>query len=194
KDGGQPGLRGEYFDNPDLGGAPAFSRNDRRIDFDWDSANGWPTGRNQDVSARWTGYFVPPASGDYRFLLSTYGLNEYRLYLDGNLVVERRRQNEALADKTFALRASQPYAIRLEYVPREHHSRFGFGIRKADQLIDPEAALLAARADAVLVFVGFDPMSESEGFDRTFQLPPGQDELIERIRRANKNTVVAITS
>jgi beta-glucosidase len=37
-------------------------------------------------------------------------------------------------------------------------------------------------------------MTESEGYDRTFQLPAGQDDLIAAVRAANKKVVVAITS
>ena len=37
-------------------------------------------------------------------------------------------------------------------------------------------------------------MTESEGYDRTFQLPLGQDDLINVVRAANKNTIVALTS
>jgi beta-glucosidase len=44
------------------------------------------------------------------------------------------------------------------------------------------------------VAVGFNPDSESEGSDRTFQLPPAQDELIEQLAAANKNIIVVVTS
>src|SRR5208282_3375706 len=46
----------------------------------------------------------------------------------------------------------------------------------------------------VVVAAGFDPESESEGADRTFRLPPGQNELIQEMSAANKNTIVLITS
>jgi beta-glucosidase len=46
----------------------------------------------------------------------------------------------------------------------------------------------------VVVAVGFDPQSETEGADRTFHLPPGQDELIQEMTAANKNTIVVLTS
>ena len=40
--GGFPagGLLGEYFDNRDLAGTPAFTRQDVRIDFDWQTRAG----------------------------------------------------------------------------------------------------------------------------------------------------------
>ena len=49
-------------------------------------------------------------------------------------------------------------------------------------------------ADAALVVVGFDPSTESEGFDRSFQLPFGQDELIQTVSQANPHTIVSITA
>ena len=36
--------------------------------------------------------------------------------------------------------------------------------------------------------------NESEGYDRTFQLPKDQDELIRLVRAANKKTIVSLTS
>src|SRR5947209_16962642 len=53
---------------------------------------------------------------------------------------------------------------------------------------------MAARADAVVVAAGFGPETESEGADRTFSLPVGQDELIQEMAAANKNTIVVVTS
>ena len=49
-------------------------------------------------------------------------------------------------------------------------------------------------ADAVVLCVGFDSTTESEGSDRTFRLPPGQNELIRQIADVNKNTVVVVTA
>ncbi|KAJ1309840.1 hypothetical protein OPQ81_006605 [Rhizoctonia solani] len=64
--------------------------------------------------------------------------------------------------------------------------------------IDPNKALeaaakAAAEADAVIAVVGLNHEWESEGFDRpTLSLPGRQDELIQAVAKANKNTVVVI--
>jgi beta-glucosidase len=68
------------------------------------------------------------------------------------------------------------------------------GVRKVSELIDPAAKTLAQAADVAVVLAGFDPSNEGEGADRTFELPDGQDQLIDLVRAANKNTVVVITS
>ena len=53
---------------------------------------------------------------------------------------------------------------------------------------------MAKAADVAVVFVGYDEHSESEAADRDFKLPPNQDDLIEVVNSANKNTIVVITA
>lgn len=54
---------------------------------------------------------------------------------------------------------------------------------------------LLQRASAVVVCVGFDRLSESESFDRTYALQPdNQDPLIERVASCNPNVIVVANS
>ncbi len=63
-----------------------------------------------------------------------------------------------------------------------------------DQLLK-EAVATAAKADAAIVLVGDSPKIESESFDReTLDLPEGQDELIQEVAKANRNTVVVFNA
>jgi beta-glucosidase len=192
--GGQPGLKAEYFDNPDLAGRASLTRVDEHVSFSWDRPNGWPTGQGRAGSACWTGYFIPASSDAYRFAVNSYGLNEYRLFVDGKPVLDRTAQQQPIGIATLKLQAGHAYAIRLEYLHRDHHAWLGMGARKVSELIEPAAKTLAAAADVAVVLVGFDPSNESEGSDRTFQLPAGQDELIDTVRESNKNTIVVVTS
>jgi beta-glucosidase len=50
-----------------------------------------------------------------------------------------------------------------------------------------------ADADVVIVAVGFSPSTETEGRDRTFTLPPGQDALVEAVAATNPRTIVTLT-
>jgi beta-glucosidase len=191
---GKPGLTGEYFGDPSLNGHAALTRVDEHVNFAWDRPTVWPTGATPKSSARWTGYFIPPKDGDYRFVAFTYGLDEYRLYLDGKLIFDRSSQMQPISIKSVQLEEGRAYAVRFDYVHGDHHARVGLGVRRADQIIDPAAKTLAAGADVAIVLAGFDPMTEGEGYDRRFQLPLGQDDLINVVRAANKNTIVALTS
>jgi len=69
-----------------------------------------------------------------------------------------------------------------------------FGIASAGESLGRETKALAARADAVILCVGFDASIETEGSDRTFRLPEGQDTLISEIAKLNKNVVVVLTA
>ena len=191
---GKKGLTGEYFGNRDLSGSPAVTRVDSLIQFSWDRGNSPPLGAVKEYSVRWSGYFVPPASADYRFIASTYGLDRYRLFVDGKLVVDRGHEKQPLSSKTVHLVANRAVAVRFEYAHHDHHAQIALGVRRADQFIDPDIKTLARRADVAIVTAGFDPSNESEGYDRTFQLPTDQDELIQTVRAANAKTIVTVTS
>jgi beta-glucosidase len=66
---------------------------------------------------------------------------------------------------------------------------------EAREQLRSEAVSAAAKADVAIVVVGRSPAFESEGFDlKSLDLPAGQDELIESVAKANKNTVVVINA
>jgi beta-glucosidase len=53
---------------------------------------------------------------------------------------------------------------------------------------------LAAICDAAVVCVGFNPNTEGEGFDRPFELPSEQLDLIRNVAKVNRRTIVVLTS
>jgi beta-glucosidase len=57
---GKPGLQGVYFANTDMSGAPLLTRQDRKIDFDWDRAPPVKGLGEQGYGVRWTGQITPP--------------------------------------------------------------------------------------------------------------------------------------
>jgi beta-glucosidase len=69
-----------------------------------------------------------------------------------------------------------------------------FAIVREEKVVSERAKALAVKADVVVVAAGFDKDSESEGGDRTFALPYGQDELIQAMTAANKKVIVVVTS
>jgi beta-glucosidase len=205
---GQPGMNVEVFDNADLSGTPVATRIDERVDFPGAPAPADPTTgyvnfaallRQTPESARWTGYYVPESSGTYEVFVHGSGESTgYRLYLDDKLVLDSWSLARALAGETTVSLSAAPHKVVLEQHRMRRRSygmpRLRLGIVRQDRLVDPAAKTLAAKADVVVVAAGFDPETESEGSDRTFQLPPGQDELIREMAAANKKTVVVITS
>jgi beta-glucosidase len=66
---------------------------------------------------------------------------------------------------------------------------------EARKQLTEQAARVAAAADAAVVVVGRSATIESEDFDlKSLDLPAGQDDLIEAVAQANKNTVVVINA
>lgn len=196
------GLAGEYFSNENLQGDPMLRRTDAHVNFGAVAGAGlgfggtaYPSGA---ISARWTGYYTASGAGDYDFFVQSTGEagGYYRLYVDGKLDLDDWSIAKALVDYSTLALSQGPHKIVLERHGRPGFlgSRFRFGIVHRGGYVDPAAEKIAASADAVVIAVGFDPESESEGSDRTFRLPPGQDELIEKMAAANKRVIVVITS
>lgn len=200
--GGAPGLKAEYFSGDELQGQVVALRTDEHINFGEASGAGpgypaqaYPAGAG---SARWTGYFLAPSAGPYDCFIQSTGEagGYYRLYVDNKLVLDDWTQARALVGWSTLTFDSGPHKIVVEHRGRPGFlgMRFRFGIIPQSSYVDAAAERLAAQADAVVLAVGFDPTSESEGADRTFQLPPGQNQLVAKIAGINPRTVVVITS
>lgn len=192
--GKDAGLNAEFFNNPGLTGQPAVHRIDPHVNVDRSLGDGV---NQNEVSARWTGYFTPSVAGEY--LLFVHGPGEeggVRLYLDDKLVIDNWELVKARVSQIRVSLTAGAHKIRLEYFA--HYTWGGpmvkLGIMRPDAMVNASAKALAARSDAVVIAVGFDPDIESEGGDRGFQLPPAQDELINQIAAVNKKAIVVVTS
>lgn len=193
--GGAPGLKAEYFSTPDLQGQAIISRNEPYVDFGAPAKNVLP---EQPLSARWTGYFTARETGKYDLFVGSSGEDGgyYRAYVDGKLVLDDWTDSKELLGIATLSFDANPHKLVLE-----HHGQstwigahLRMGIAQQGAYVTSDAKALATKADVVIVAAGFDPESESEGADRTFRLPPGQDELIQQMLATNKNTVVVLTS
>ncbi len=193
--GGTPGLQAEYFTNPDLQGTPYLSRTEEHVDFGPPSRTNLP---DEASSSRWTGYYTPHAPGKFDLFVSSTGEDGgyYRVYVDEKLVLDDWTTAKELLGVVTLTFDTNPHKIVLEHRGRSrwHGKHFRMGIAPEGSYVLPDAKKLAAKSDVVVVAAGFDPESESEGADRTFRLPPGQDELIQEMAAANKKVIVLLTS
>jgi beta-glucosidase len=192
---GPPGLKAEYFADAELEGAPVLTHTEQHVNFTAQSRASLP---ETTRSERWTGYYLPQSAGVYDVFVASTGEDGgyYRLFVDDKLVFDNWKAAKAEANWTSFSFEATPHKVVLEHRGRSAWlgARLRLGIMRHDAVVDPEASKLAALADAVVIAVGFDPETESEGADRTFRLPPGQDELIQEMVAANKNTIVVITA
>src|SRR3984893_4470415 len=190
--GGTAGLKGEDFDNEELKGQPALARIGPRIDFHWGEGSYRDGGPADHFAVRWTGYFVSQTEDDYRFYTSAD--DGVRLYINDEMVIDDwRRHGETLNTYLKHLEAGKAYKVRLEYFEKVGAATARFGISAVSVALGEETKKLAAKADAVILCMGFDPNSEGEGGDRTFR-PGGQDIFIQQVASVNKNVVVVLNA
>jgi beta-glucosidase len=192
---GQPGLRAEYFRTEDMKGEPVSTRTEMHVNYGPGGRASLPEGT---IASRWTGYYTPRDAGAHDIFVQATGEDGgfNRLYVDDKLVLDNWTVSRTLAGYATLQLDAGAHKIVLE-----QHGRSGWlgaklrlGVVRRGTAVDAEAKRMAAHADAVVVCAGFDATSESEGADRTFALPVGQDELIQEMVGANKNTVVVVTS
>jgi len=197
---GQRGLKFEVFENADLSGTPVSTGtmpHINRAGTTWDDIDlEMFLSQNKPASHRWTGYYVAAESGTYEIAVqSPVEGAGYRVNLDGKTILENWKDSRGLQDHAVLQLTSGPHKIIVEDFQRGLvGGRLRVGIIPQSKLVNENAAKQAAKVDAVIVAAGFDKDSESEGADRTFTLPFGQDELIRQIAAQNRNTIVAITS
>jgi beta-glucosidase len=193
-DGAEPGLRAEYFASGDLSGEPVLVRIEPRIEIGSGSSR-YPEGT---LSERWSGFYTAGDKGTYDLFVAAAGDGGgyYRLFVNDELLIDNWTLNRAIVDYVTVELASGTHKIVLEHRGRQKWpgERLQLGISRHGDRIDAAARELAANVDAVVVAAGFDAGTESEGADRTFRLPPGQDELIREIAAANERTVVVMTA
>jgi beta-glucosidase len=212
------GLKGEYFSGRDFSGEPLLTRTDARVSFRWD--RGSPTDDlvaqgqlpadkalpNDNFCIRWTGQLLPPTSGRYEI---TVGADDgFRLFIDGKLLIDNWHLNARMQSKSafVDLQAGKAYDIRLEYFEdiRDAEVRLAWQLPGAKAPFD--AALDAAKAADVVVFVGGltgdvegEEMKVSfpgfAGGDRTdLRLPATQEKLLRAIQATGKPVVLVLTT
>jgi hypothetical protein len=105
--------RGEYFNNPDLTGDPALTRDDQQIDFDWGTDQRPGTNIPHDYfSARWTRK-VDFTAGAYRFAVTAD--DGVRLFIDNDTVIDEWQVNPGVTFTADRYLSAGPHLVRLEY-------------------------------------------------------------------------------
>ncbi len=217
------GLRAEYWANPTFSGDPALTRIDGQVEvnrgfFDIPGLfvapprlTPVPPQLGAQISARWTGSLVPPASGSYTLALTSLG--SARLWVDEQLVIDAPwpgapgRDIEQLWTgagaqiRTVSLDLIEgvSIAIRVEYAGDladmffVHNAQVRLGWQPPAGVVPPDIAVAAALAADCDVAVVVARAFEGESIDRPdIALPNAQDALIAAVAAANPRTVVVL--
>lgn len=189
---GLRGLRGEYYNNDNLSGEPAFIRVDTVIDFNWNRVSPI-TGSDQGepFSIRWTGKLIAEYSAIYTLnLLSNDGA---KVYINGKMRVDSWWDHGFSPFVGFdTLVAGTEYDIVIEYYFRQSFARvrFEWGCEYScnDQI--ENFVRKAKEADVVLFVGGISREYEGEMVDRQdFDFPRGQDRILKALHASGTPVV-----
>ena len=212
------GLKAEYFNNDSLTGAPAFTRTDKQIDFDWNSTSPDPAKLDAKAfSVRWTGTIQAPAPGDIEvtgMLAHCYPCNNsehYTIRFDGKdmlafqVTEDKAQHGSTTTAAKLHFEDTKPHTFEVTYA---HRARlFGAGLSMQwTAPVEPlrnQALDIIKQSDVVLAFVGLSPNLEGEempvhipgfsGGDRTdITLPAAQQQLLEAAKATGKPLVVVL--
>jgi beta-glucosidase len=190
------GLWGEYFANDRLEGNPVRSRLDPHIDFTWGRKPPIEGVSSRQYSIRWSGWMTPEQTGRHRFFSRSRN-SQYRISLGGEVVIDTwAHESNGMHQAALELQAGQRYEVLIEWRKTRVTGLMHFGWRLDDGHVPglEECVEVARRADAAVICVGFDPVTESEGYDRQFALHAQLEKLVLAVAAAQPNSVVVLTA
>ncbi|HVZ82236.1 MAG TPA: glycoside hydrolase family 3 C-terminal domain-containing protein [Terracidiphilus sp.] len=179
------------YPSKDFTGTPETAQQQMIADYknEW-----WGPADKTPRSIRYTAKFKAEKAGRYMLLAAASGSDHYTVSVDGRQIVAQTQvEGQHPESGTLDLSAGQVVNVVADYLPGFAGNRFGVALVKEDSLLSDDVKKFAAAADVAVVSVGFDPSNESEGLDRSFTLPWGQDALIEAVAAANPHTIVTLT-
>ena len=201
---GARGWRVEYYDRDDVSGDP------RRVDTTLQSALTYfgaaPPGVDPfDFTVVVTGDYLPTVDGTHDVSLVLTGMGSLRV--NGETVVNdpqgllpRGREYFGFGSEEqlhgIPMKKGVPVRIEARMRTRAGFSALRIGIRSPE---DPnefsDAVALAEESGTAIVVVGTNDEWETEGHDRdTIVLPGRQDELVSRVAKVAKRTIVVVNA
>ncbi len=197
RDNGEPGVKAEYWKG-DMQGEPDDILVQKNMDVGW--GQGVPIKDKgyapENFFTRWTGTFTPQHSGEHIMYINASGT--LRITLNEEEIISRGLPKEGSQYQEFhiPLEADKPCRLVAESQIKLPWNRLKIGIASVREWeeMQENACRIAAESDAVIFCAGFATNTETEGSDRSFELPAGQSELISKIAEANSNTCVLLFS
>ena len=194
---GRRGLSLSLFNGTELSGDPVYTDVMTRTRFEWFDSS-VPNANQESFSLRLEGFFTPQENGIHTLALSAVGW--CKLYLDDKVIIDHSSDSDMAKQITadLKLEGGKTYPIKIEYYwkgnRRFRSLSFGYQPPHAKDMI-AEAVKLAKSCDVVVLVASLNREWEAEGFDRLdMKLPGAQNELIERVAKANKNTIVVLNA
>ncbi len=188
----EEGLKAEYFTSVDMSGAPAVTRVDHELAFDWSGVSPVPSAPASPFSVRWTGSVTAPAPGSYELTLRTGRcrgcgtLQSYKVVVDGQQVaasapistggnsgpvringttgLPETERSQGPARFTLSFTEGQQHSIEIDFQRASATQGSGLSLEwtPAPGLLLPGALDAAKHADLVVMMLGLSPNLEGE--------------------------------
>jgi beta-glucosidase len=201
---GKEGAFGEYFNNREMKGEPAFTRVDDNINFYWEHLSPRYDLPDDNFGIRWTTYLVPPVSGTYA--IGSWSSSGYEIRLDGKKIISSVNDHAAFHTEVPAeLQAGKKYKIEVLYKNYAGDADIKLLWTPPRPDLTEQAVRAAKEADAVVLVLGLSQRLEGEemsikidgfsGGDRTnLNLPEVQERLLDAVIATGKPVIVVLAN
>lgn len=186
---GKRGLKASYYGKENT--QPVKTQIDRQVNFEW-----WggvqQMGLGEEFAVCWEGFILPQYTEKLTLLADAQG--GFRVWVEDQLVMDAGT-SVSFCNRTYTLPVKKGEKIKVKLEYNSHNSspaEIRFGYVYNHQVDFRESLKIAGQADAVIVCAGLDGAIELEGRDRPFELPFGQDSLINAILKVNPNVCVVV--
>lgn len=197
------GLVGEWFGNSNFAGEPVLVKNEPEIDFIWWTNPPVEGLAYDNFSVRWTGFLVPPVSGEYA--IGGEGYRAFKVLLENKKLCEWESVHHPHQEyEKVWLEAGKPYRLIVEFSQWDtEYPSMKLIWERPGLNLENDAIALAKASDVVVLCMGLSPYLEGEemkvkvegfaGGDRVeIGLPNAQVDFMKKIMKLNKPTVLVL--
>jgi beta-glucosidase len=205
------GLVATYFKTASFKGEPVVTKIVDKVDFDLDRTGPDPKITTTYYAARWHGWLVPPAAGDYTLRVNIERCwdctthDHFRLLVDEKQVIDNNGTKAEPDRVKLHFSDTAPHTIQLELLHTGEDEGIALEWEPPAEVLLKEAVEAARKSDVIVAFVGLSPDLEGEalqvhldgfaGGDRTsLDLPAAQLTLLGKLRELHKPMAVVLTS